>query len=169
MSSCETVCVFQVLSHGPPSVCPPLLPCWPLPRLSDQASCYQSGREQTRDAGDVGDAKESLQDRKPTQRLWEAPIFRGKGLNIVTLHCLLHPPGWVLFHGLTSVVGDGGQGDLKSPKIGSPCACRGFSSPKHWNWHLKLVRTRRTVDQTNLGPWSIFHRTSISFNFFYPC
>lgn len=67
LSSWETVCVFQVLPDGPPSICPPLLPGGPLPGLSDQASCHQSGREQTGDPGDVGDAKEGLQDRKPAQ------------------------------------------------------------------------------------------------------
>ena len=45
------------------------------PGLSDQASCYKPGREQTQDPGDVGDAEESLQDRQPTQRLWETSVF----------------------------------------------------------------------------------------------
>ena len=116
MSLSEPVHVFQVLSNGPPSLCPPLLPCWPFPGLSDQASCYQSGREQTRDPGDMGDAKESLQDRQPTQRLWEASVFWGKRPETVTRQSLLAVYLLGSVSALTLVIGAGGEEDLKRPK-----------------------------------------------------
>lgn len=106
--------VFQVLPDGPPRFCPPLLPRRPLPGLSDQASRHQPGREQTRDAGDVGDAEEGLQGRKPTQRLWEASVFRGERPD-TSLPSAAPGAGSVPSHGRTPVVGDGG-GDLESPQ-----------------------------------------------------
>lgn len=107
----------QVLSNGPPSVCPPLLPGWPIPGLSDQAPCDQPCCEQTGDTGDMDDAKESLQGRKSPQWLWEASVFWGKRSNSVSLDCLLQLallPG-SLPH-LILRAGNGGEGDTQNPK-----------------------------------------------------
>lgn len=139
----EPVHVFQVLSNGPPCLCPPLLPCWPFPGLSYQASCYKSGREQTRDPGDMGDAEESLQDCQPTQRLWEASVFRGRRPKTLSLHCLWPHHCWVLFLLWHLQLEMEEKLPWRTPKISSPCV-----------WRRSGVV--RISAPTSLEPWYIF-------------
>lgn len=135
--------VFQVLPDGPPRFCPPLLPRRPLPGLSDQASRHQPGREQTRDAGDMGDAEEGLQGRKPTQRLWEASVFRGERPD-ASLPSAAPGAGSVPSHGRTPVVGDGG-GDLESPQT-LELVNRQGERDREWSVSANQTRPTRSLD-----------------------
>lgn len=54
------------------------------------------------------------------------------------------PPAGFWFH-LTLAVGDGGGGDMESPKCALTRCLEKVLQPQHWNQHLKQGRRRGTV------------------------